>query len=333
MVAGHVIGSTSDRGLSVADDSLWRYFYVGLEDIRMPLFAALSGYVYAYRPIQRVGTLGSFAKGKARRLLVPLVTVGTLFFLTQVFVPGTNSKPELHDLWKMYVYGGEHLWFVQAMFLVFLAVGFMDAFAVLKSTKSWLIVLSAASALFVFISSSSSNDLFSVSGAIRLLPFFLVGYGVKSYAGSIDTKAVLLVGIAAFCVVYAIRISTILDGNRSSNPPMRLLELSIGLFAVTALLITRNRIKVGVLSWIGQYSFSVYLLHVFGSAGSRICLGKADIESEGIVFIVSMVMAVGLPIVFELTFGRIRWISWGLLGQRPKDYSPKALTRDAPPVL
>ena len=47
MVAGHVIGSSSDLGMKVPDDSVLRYLYESLVYIRMPLFTAISGYVYA----------------------------------------------------------------------------------------------------------------------------------------------------------------------------------------------------------------------------------------------------------------------------------------------
>ena len=45
MVMGHVIGSKSNGGLQVSDDSWYRYFYLTLSPLRMPLFTVISGYV------------------------------------------------------------------------------------------------------------------------------------------------------------------------------------------------------------------------------------------------------------------------------------------------
>ena len=76
MVAGHVIGNTSAHGMRVEDDSVFRHIYFSLKFLRMPLFTVISGYVYALRPLNTT-MIGRFIKGKARRILVPMVAVGT----------------------------------------------------------------------------------------------------------------------------------------------------------------------------------------------------------------------------------------------------------------
>jgi fucose 4-O-acetylase-like acetyltransferase len=318
MVAGHVIGSGPDRGMGVADNSAWRYFSVGLEDIRMPLFAALSGYVYTLRPVGRPSLLQGLIKGKARRLLVPLVTVGTLFFFMQVLIPGTNSNPELVDFWKVYVYGIEHLWFVQATFLIFLVVGLLDAYDVLKSLQRWCLAMICSSLVFILVTIPSDFDVFSLTGAFRLLPFFLLGSGLNKFSATMAARPVLFVSILGFVAFYTVRVMTIANGDVGESPETRTLTLVVGIFAVTILMLLRGRIASSAMAWLGQYSFGIYLLHVFGSAGTRMLLGKVGIEGEIPVFVICMLAAVGLPILFERTFGRIGFISWGILGQRPR---------------
>lgn len=106
MVTGHVIGNVAETGMRVADDSGWRYFYLLLEDVRMPLFTALSGLVYGLRPLTTFSGYPRLIKGKVRRLLVPLVTVGLSFHVVQSLTPGTNSGSALSDAWRVLVYGG-----------------------------------------------------------------------------------------------------------------------------------------------------------------------------------------------------------------------------------
>ncbi|MEV8268533.1 acyltransferase family protein [Microbacterium sp. NPDC076911] len=101
VVAGDVIGGTSDVGLQVTPDSAWRHSYEFLIDIRMPLCTALSGFAYGLRPLNNLGSYRRvFARGKARRLLIPLVTLGTVFVLMQSLVPGTNSDVSTGDFGK-----------------------------------------------------------------------------------------------------------------------------------------------------------------------------------------------------------------------------------------
>src|SRR5262245_39111390 len=89
VVAFHAIGSTPSAGLHIANESSWRLFADLLGYVRMPAFAFLSGYVYAQRPFSN--DAGAFVIGKARRLLIPMLVVGTAFAFLQAVVPGTNG--------------------------------------------------------------------------------------------------------------------------------------------------------------------------------------------------------------------------------------------------
>ncbi|KAB1641712.1 acyltransferase family protein [Gulosibacter chungangensis] len=127
MVAGHVIGVTPDTGMNVAHGSGWRISYELLEDIRMPLFTVLSGFVYAMRPLTDSANYPGLMRGKARRLLIPVLTVGTLFYVMQMAIPGTNNSPEFTDIWHVYTLGYAHFWFALALFIIFAIVAIMDA--------------------------------------------------------------------------------------------------------------------------------------------------------------------------------------------------------------
>ncbi len=321
MVAGHVIGSHAGNGMQVADDSAWRYSYRVLEDLRMPLFTVLSGFVYAYRPVGALAKVPGFLRGKGRRLLVPLVTVGTLFFFVQFVVPGTNGESEPGDLWRIYVFGYQHFWFLQSIFLIFVVVGLLDACGLLRTHRRWLVAFSIAALLFIAGRVPAVVNVFSLNGAIRLLPFFLLGYGLHRYAQHIERRAILTVSVAAFAVVFLVRLWTLGETGAVGGVALRSLSLSVGVFGLVTLMLARQRLRSVRLAWLGQYAFGIYLLHVFGSAGTRIALGALGLDSDVVVFLVGMVGALGLPIVLEVLFGGVAWISWAVFGQRPRRQS------------
>ena len=316
MVAGHVIGSDPERGMQVPETSAWRFFYVALEDIRMPLFTVLSGYVYAYRPLASLAKYPKMVKGKARRLLIPLLTVGTAVFLIQVFLPGTNTQPALSELWRIYFWGFEHLWFVQAIFLIFLLAGVLDALRILESRRNWWITFGLASVAFIVVVVPGDWNIFSVNGAIRLLPFFLVGYALHQFPP--PNRAAFSIAVAVFTVAFTVRMFE-LTGNASglSATGDKALSFFIGLTACTTLMLGRKYIYLPLLAWLGPFAFGIYLLHVFGSAGMRMALEGLGVHAPVVVFFACLITAIAVPIVFEVTFGKVGWISWAFLGQKP----------------
>lgn len=104
VVVGHVIGSDPDGGMKIDFPHPLRYLYVWIDYIQMPLFTAIAGWVYALKPVAAPGGFSTFARKKALRLLVPMAAVGTLYFMVQYFMPGTNGKGELGRLWRIYVF-------------------------------------------------------------------------------------------------------------------------------------------------------------------------------------------------------------------------------------
>lgn len=50
VVIGHVIGSTPAGGMKIDYPSFWRYLYIWIDYIQMPLFTGIAGWVYALNP-------------------------------------------------------------------------------------------------------------------------------------------------------------------------------------------------------------------------------------------------------------------------------------------
>jgi fucose 4-O-acetylase-like acetyltransferase len=318
MVAGHVIGSDAARGLRVDDDSLWRLFYVGLEDLRMPLFTTISGFVYALRPVRDRTRYPDLVRGKVRRLLVPLLTVGAVLFLVELLVPGVNRRPEPGDAWRIYVYPFEHLWFLQAIFLIFLAVGLMDATGRLARIGTWSVALAAACALYVLLVVPAHANLFSTNGALRLLPFFLLGVGLHRFGQVLDRRLLLIWWLPGFAVVYCLRVASVLGEAQVAAPLARALGLAVGLTGMASIFLLRAAVQARVLTWIGGFSFGIYLLHVFPAAAARLALQALGMDSDIALFGLCLATGLVVPILFELTVGRVPMVGRLVLGSRPK---------------
>ncbi len=308
MVMGHVIGSVPDRGLSVSDDSLYRYIYHSLEYIRMPLFTAISGFVYALRPVQSHAII-KFFKGKLRRLLLPLITVSTIHFMALLIIPGTNRNVELQEIWKIYFYGFEHFWFLQAIITVFITIIGLEVLGLLKNFKTWFVCLISAFIASVFI---PKLGFFSFDGYLFLLPYFILGYGFNCHWQPLQRKLISYPLIIAF--VVSVGLQQLVLFNKIDFTIQRFSIVAIMIAVSGNFLLFKFRFHIKWLAYLGGYAYGIYLFHVFPAAGTRIMLKKVGIYNTEFLFIACLLMGLIAPLVFEKIAERSKILRLTLFG-------------------
>ena len=329
LVAFHVVGS-SNRGLRVPDASIWHYCSLALEDIRMPLFTLISGYVYAMTPIGRWTQYPGLMKGKSRRLLLPLVTVGTVLYVLGHIVPGTNFDEGDAPIWRVYVFGFEHLWFLQAIFVIFAVVGVLDSVHALDTRTRWVAAFLLAAAADVFLSVPVEYDVFTVSGAISLLPYFLLGYALRRHELFDLRGRAAWIWAAAFAVIYSGWMVEVFGHHPLNGYLARLLTIAVGTMGVVLIYSARRILDVRILSWIGGFSFGIYLLHVFVTSATRMGLERVGVNQTWELFICGLIMGIAVPIAIQLVFrnvGIVRTFVFGERGFDLIDHLPRAVRR------
>ena len=325
MVLGHVIGYSSDMGLKVKDDSPWRFTYYVLQYIRMPLFTVISGYVYAYKPLARFSSTNQFLVRKVNRLLIPLIVVATLFFVVQYVTPGTNAKVNIGDIWQIYFFHYAHFWFLQGMMVVFLIITALERGKLLNSLKSASIVLLISAA--IFLTDQPHIKFFSLNEVPFLLTFFILGLTLKRFFDTIFVKRTLIVSAVVFCtaMVYQLSIFNI------SIPPLLNNTLTVLVGATACVLLIRYAIKNDKLIWLGNFSYGIYLFHVFGTAAARMILLKVHITNNFIHVIGGLVLGIGLPIILQLLIPRNSVLALLFFGEKVnlKKSKPEGAEDDA----
>jgi glucans biosynthesis protein C len=340
MVAGHVVGGSNDVGMQVEDDSVYRYLYSSLRFLRMPLFTVISGYVYAFRPVFPTKEF-KYLKGKARRVLLPMIFVSTLFFIVQYITPGTNTNEPFQNIWKIYIFSYAHFWFLQALFLVFIAITIIERFNLLSTVQNWLTMLFVAGLMLLYV--PHTIEFFSFPNFLYLFPFFIFGIGLYRFSDILLTNRVVALGLALIFITGMSLVQLHWFGITVINlDKFGILSLTNGLSGIGLLFIFRRNIKF--LAYLGSFAYSIYLFHVFGTAGARILLQKLNIADTGfMLFIISLVAGLLLPIIAEMVFSRINAFRLLFLGLRPikKDSSRLDPVQEnvrlnlspAPPVL
>lgn len=264
LVLHHVVGISPEQGLELPYDNIVSVISHTTQDMRMPIFSFVSGMVFA----QVTGLLPdarTVVRKKARRLLIPMATVGTLFWLARSGV-GNETTP-----WGMILITSyAHFWFLQATFLI------MSAFALLACLTGGaghrqlamglgvLGILWWGLALFPL----PLVNWFSIANAAFLLPFFMSGYLLNQTPAlrqRLRTHPQARPVGAALLIVGLVIGWRIADGSLLlSDLPRRLIAIYLGFSAIFGLIMLRP--SSNLLARIGRYSFAIYLFHVFFSA-------------------------------------------------------------------
>ena len=302
LVGWHVFGDGAHDGLHIGDGTL-RNFADAMSLIRMPLFTFLSGMVYAHRPYS--GDLRDFIGGKVRRLLFPLLTIGTAFAVIHTLV-GHHSLASINWLTLQMLPIGQY-WFIQSLFLVFLAIALLESLKLLDTLPGVI--------FGILIALSISNlDIdvheFGIHGLFYLTPFFLLGLGYQRFslgerighAGSTVMLCGLLVALVAFTM-----------GLRELPDPGSWLNSGIGLIGCIGLMSLGLRSRF--LRGIGVYSYSVYLLHVFFTSPMRSLAEKAGVSWLPILFLVGLTAGVVGPMLLDRLLSRYQLTATLLLGK------------------
>jgi peptidoglycan/LPS O-acetylase OafA/YrhL len=327
LVAYHVIGNDPSHGMHITAHDNWRLFADLFVHVRMPLFSFLSGYLFSAF-VADAPALGASIARKLRRLAIPLFAVSTLFYLCFGAINGSFPLP----IWQIYVLPYEHFWFLQATILIMTGLLLLCCVAGARARTALTALFPVA--CLVFIAAPVFHpDIFSVSSALYLLPFFLLGQllrvwrvdrPLQTFTGR-PTRAALLFG-ACVVVLSALDIAqyeglNTLDFSRQSP-----LGLLFGLS--TCLFLFFSEVEWAPLAWIGSYSYSIYLFHVFFTAGLRKALAVGYPAPAGLYFSLALVAGTLLPIALHKILLRGRWSALLLLGINRR---PEVAARDAYP--
>lgn len=286
--------------------------------LRMPLFSFISGYIYATRPFS--GDARHFIAGKTRRLLLPMLTMGTLFALVQRVTPGTNDAG-FDSWWMLHIMPVGHFWFLEALFLIFLMIVALESTKLLNRPLTFWLVYIASAAIFVF---ARPPVYLGIAGAFYLFPFFLAGLACRRF--DICSLRVRWLATALFA---AAAVWLLLKPVHDAAGVFAGLLVSVSL----VFLLLKSGWQVRWLAYVGGFSFAVYLMHVFFTAASRLFFTAIGVSDPYLHTLLGMAAGVLGPIAAASVISRSARLELWLLGQsrprsqpcRPASTSPRSI--------
>lgn len=262
LVSYHVVGSSSGSGLELPDNHWLARLNLALVDLRMPLFSFLSGIVFNIHE----GGFFSQIKAKSRRLLLPMATVGTIFWITRDMM-GYAQEP----LYEIFFLPFAHFWFLQATFVIMLSCLIGTSICRGRSNLAIGIVGIVGAALYISPFRPEVN-LFSIMNAWKLAPFFAAGFltaRIMTWKRSPDQKIIGTIGITSAAIFGAMLAWDLL----TFEPQMRRV-VSVVLGLVFCLMLYMVKPNISWLASIGRQSYPIYLFHVFFTASTIMTINR-----------------------------------------------------------
>lgn len=322
LVLYHVIGPLGG-GLKIDIGSPFRVIADSMVYVRMPLFTFISGYIYSIYKI-RGNDFSAFFTGKVRRLIVPLFCVGVPFSVLQAVGPGVNKDVSVIDALLAFYVPVNHFWFLQAVFIIFMFVGLLEWRGWLRSATRLYLLFAFSAA--VFLLPPFKFDAFGINGATYLLPFFVAGMigqeNVSTLKQRFKVLGPLVFMLISVTLLYIAALDRELIIDRRS-----LIGLTVGCVSCFALLSSDMRSKA--LTWLGGYSYAIFLFHVLFAATSRSVLGRLGIKDESVLVFCGVACGLLGPVLLSTIFSRFNFTSVLFLGERAAAKKPLA---DVSPV-
>lgn len=276
LVTYHVIGGTPAHGLHLSQ-GLWREATDLLAAVRMPLFAFIAGAMHGLvRSVADWSGAAHLLRGKVRRLLLPMLTVGTLFALVRAGVdrvmPGINDGEVNWAL--LHLVPVAHYWFLASLMGVFVLVALLERAGLLASPLRWALVMAAAVALSVSGAADHlpmGGTLFGLWGTVYLLPHALLGLAVTRL-GALRAATTRATTRAATPLALGLTVTLAAAGLLSGPHALRTGSAMLLAGAGAALGLWLLAPRQALLARVGRASFAIFLFHVFFTAATRIAL-------------------------------------------------------------
>jgi fucose 4-O-acetylase-like acetyltransferase len=268
VVIGHYVPDNSPNWYLILHNIIYSF--------HMPLFMFVSGYVYsaAKKPME----YKHFIFNKFKRLMVPYFFVSTAIIFIKLLTEKNmyvESPVSLSSLYEIFYLpsAGFFLWFIYALFLVFLIIPFVNT---ITKLNIFLIV-----SFVLLLLPVNFTNLFCLAQLKGNLFYFVLGYFIcaKPKIKLMIDKIPAIVFLVLFVMIYVIELT---DAIWLISSLRRLFLAVSGIFFIMSISMqidkTRNSIRQFFLK-LAPCSYTIYLFHTTAEGFAKSAFFKIPVEN------------------------------------------------------
>ncbi|MFC1590525.1 acyltransferase family protein [Candidatus Omnitrophota bacterium] len=268
IVLGHSILHISiDKSRAFIMPELFLYVARLAYGFGLPLFMAISGYLFVHTTISDTGfSYKRFITKKIVRLLVPYVLISSAAFIPKCLLSQYAMRPvsfSIKDFINSMIIPGDnviiYLWFLPTLFFIFVIIGLFKKYTPLFKSNLLFLSLGASFILMYFIKPFAGIKLMNIDGIANFLIYFWLGCAIYLYKQRLHT----------INNMYVITVSFIFMLLLNLNFPISQSRLIIFVKAILGIMFSfglgylcKNK-RFPLFSYIKGYSYQIFLLSWF----------------------------------------------------------------------
>lgn len=300
VVYGHTLRGLMDANMVVGMDGLVFSDYA-IYTFHMPLFFILTG-MNAVHGLSRP----DFLKSKLLTIIYPYLLWSVIQGTIQLMMPGKTNHPfTVQQLFSILWLPVFQFWFLHAIMQCHLFAWLITA----DRLKLGIFTL-AAYPIGLYMTGPVSV----VGNALSFFIFYAAGIFIRPYLKDIVVRMANPSGLLITAVALAIAVF-VASRMGSYHAPSALSAAFLGSLLVLQLAyVLPKRGVLGLIELLGQASMPIFLLHIFGTAGSRIFLLMLHVTNVGVHLVVGVMAGLLMPLVaFYLAYlaRKEHWFGFG----------------------
>jgi fucose 4-O-acetylase-like acetyltransferase len=292
VVSFHILQAMNNAGLT--PEGLFDWWTPVGDMIRMPLMMFVAGLFVEYS--MRKGTKAYFT-GKMQRVVWPFLVWAHVYSIYWFLKPSPFDQRTLTEVLMTVIYPGSHLWFLQSLFIYYIAVWF------LMKRGLWTAMAVSVVALAIIP--------FFEAEEIRRLPylflFFMFGLCFNRILRARGFPFGPIVGVILVALAIAM---PVLITDTFGYSKYYLIAIPGSIVGVGACLaISRLLVHIPVVNWMltlfGTFSLEIYCAHVIFSSMTRQVLVRIfHMDSFWPIFLLCTIAGLFMPVVMALVLRR-----------------------------
>lgn len=269
-----------------------------IQSFVMPMFVAVSGFLYFYTTVGRDMSYISFLGKKAKRLLVPYIAISTVGFIIKVALSNYTVRSVSFSLTSyfsgLYIPTDNPvllLWFLPTLFNIFAISYFLKK---LIYRGVWYQVSIQLILIAVYVIHPVTTKIWAFHYTASYLVFFFFGMLLAHYRTYWEKHLNWILGIIAFLLLLVIY--AYVDNGGYCLRATKLLTSLLGIYMVFSISQELGKYKPALNHYLNDYTYQIYLLSWFFQAAGRL-IYQTGYANLAVSILVMLIGGMLLPIV------------------------------------